>query len=47
MNEEKIRVEVRIQGSAEDLDKILRAITRELRAKMSEDVELLVIGECR
>lgn len=47
MNKEKMRVEVRIQGSAEDLEKVLRAITKELRAKMSEDVELLVIGECR
>ena len=47
MNKEKMKVEVRIQGSAEDLGKVLRAITKELRAKMSEDVELSVIGECR
>ena len=47
MEENKIRVEVRIQGSAEDLEKVLKAITRELRSKMNEDVDLLVIGECR
>lgn len=47
MNEEKMRVEVRIQGSTEDLEKVLKAITRELRDKISEDVDLLVIGEYR
>ena len=47
MEENKIRVEVRIQGSAEELDKVIRPIAKELRSKMSEDVDLLVIGECR
>lgn len=47
MEEKKIKLEIRIKGEVEELDEVLRKITRELHDKLGEETNLVVIGERR
>lgn len=47
MNNDKIKLEIRIKGEVEELNEVLREITRELHDKFGQETDLIVIGERR